>query len=142
MKTVAALGLLFALAGGPLHAVEEGEVHPIDRFYDHCIDKNGSTAGMVECTEKAYGKWDAEMNRVYGALLKALPPKKAAVLEQSQRDWLTYRDSNQKLIDAVYAGLQGTMYVPMHAYARLRLVRERTLLLTGYLELAKESADP
>jgi uncharacterized protein YecT (DUF1311 family) len=115
------------------------EKHPIDREYDECMEKHSSTAGMVECTDKAYKKWDAELNRAYGELLKKLPAKKAAILKQSQRDWLIYRDANFRLIDAIYDELQGTMYIPMRLYAKLRIVRERALLLSGYVELMGEA---
>lgn len=115
------------------------EKHPIDREYDECMEKNSSTAGMVQCTDKAYKKWDAELNRVYGVLMKKLPAKKAAVLKESQRDWLTYRDANYKLIDAIYDELQGTMYIPMRLYAKLRIVRERALLLSSYVELMADA---
>lgn len=118
---------------------EAAKQHPIDRFYEECIDKNASTAGMLDCTEKAFKKWDAELNRVYGELLKKLPPGKAADLRKAQRDWIIYRDSEFKLIDSLYGEMQGTMYVPAHAYARLRIVRERTLLLTHYSESIAES---
>lgn len=134
----AALAICFTMNG---RAAEEEAQHPIDKFYEDCVEKNGSTAGMVECADKAYKKWDAEMNRIYGELMKKLPAKKAAALKQSQRDWLTYRDSNFKLITEVYGSMEGTMYIPMHAYAKVRILRERTLLLKGYLELAEEAGE-
>jgi len=50
---------------------------PIDKALDACIEKNGSTAGMVECTDKAYAAWDKELNKNYGELMRALKqPKK------------------------------------------------------------------
>jgi uncharacterized protein YecT (DUF1311 family) len=117
----------------------EDETHAIDRFYDACVDKNDSTAGMLDCTEKAYKRWDAELNRVYADLLTALPAAKAANLKKAQRDWIVYRDSEFKAIGGIYDGLEGTIFVPAQAYSRLRVVRERTLLLTHYLELLKDA---
>src|SRR4051794_18482023 len=120
MKTPGA-SLVFAItvAISMLSAYSQDEKqHPIDRFYDECVDKNGSTAGMVECTEKAYKKWDTELNRVYGELLKKLPREKTADLKKAQRNWLTYRDAEFKAIAAVYSGLEGTMYVPAQVYSR------------------------
>jgi uncharacterized protein YecT (DUF1311 family) len=132
----AALAVCFTMNA---RAADEEAPHPIDKFYEDCVEKNGSTAGMVDCSDKAFKKWDAEMNRIYGELMKKLPAKKAAALKQSQRDWLTYRDSNFKLISEVYGSMEGTMYIPMHAYAKVRILRERTLLLKGYLELAEDA---
>ncbi|HZE69997.1 MAG TPA: hypothetical protein VE135_10795 [Pyrinomonadaceae bacterium] len=37
---------------------QETKVHPIDKFFESCTDKNPSTAGMVDCTSRAYKMWD------------------------------------------------------------------------------------
>jgi uncharacterized protein YecT (DUF1311 family) len=46
-------------------ALGEDEKHPIDRFYEACLEKSDSTSGMVQCAAKAHEKWDSELNRVY-----------------------------------------------------------------------------
>jgi len=49
---------------------QEPSQHPIDKALDACTDKNGSTAGMVQCTDKAYAAWDKELNKNYGLLMQ------------------------------------------------------------------------
>ena len=64
--------LLLATVSG----AQEQTPHAIDKALEACIDKNGSTAGMVECTDKAYAAWDKELNKNYGELMRALEPSR------------------------------------------------------------------
>jgi len=50
-KLVLALLSVFLLA--TVGVAQEPAQHPIDKALEACVDKNGSTAGMVECTDKA-----------------------------------------------------------------------------------------
>jgi uncharacterized protein YecT (DUF1311 family) len=108
--------------------------YPPDEFLDRCLAEpnHGSTAGQVECTNQARQRWDDEMNQDYRRLTDHLDLKTQALLRDAQRRWLHYRDADQLLIDAVYELTQGTMFAPMRAYSRLRLVRERSLMLKSY----------
>ena len=85
--------------------------------------------------------WDAEMNKAYNKLLNLLGPTKSHALRESQRAWIMFRDQEFRAIDDIYSLLQGTMYVPAQEYSRLRLVKERTLLLRHYVSLIAESRD-
>lgn len=126
------------LLGGSVFSQQEKK-HPIDKAYEACMEKNSSTAGMRECAEQAEKAWDKEMNRVYEKLRARLDEKGKSALKAAQLKWIAYRDEEYKQLDSLYSGLQGTMYIPMHAYARTHIVRERTLQLTGYLELLDEA---
>ena len=83
--------------------------------------------------------WDAEMNKAYDKLLNFLGPTKSQALRESQRAWIMFRDQEFRAIGDIYSLLQGTMYVPAQEYSRLRLVKERTLLLRRYVSLIAES---
>ena len=109
-------------------------IYPLDEFLDRCLAQRnqGSTAGQVECTNRARQRWNGEMNQVYRRLGAHLAPKTRTLLLNAQRRWLQYRDADRLLIDAVYELTKGTMYAPMEAYSRLRLVRERSLVLKSY----------
>src|SRR4030095_1090417 len=48
------VALLSLLMLATVSGAQEKTQHPIDKALEACIDKNGSTAGMVECTDKAY----------------------------------------------------------------------------------------
>jgi len=115
--------------------------YPLDEFLDQCLDRpnRGSTAGQVQCTNQAAERWDQEMNQAYQVLARRLAPSEQTLLQNAQRCWLRYRDADQALIDAVYETTTGTMYAPMQAYSRLRLVRERSLVLKSYFTVLTNS---
>jgi len=119
---------------------QEQSTHPIDKALDACIEKDGSTAGMIQCTDKAYVAWDRQLNKNYSELMRRLKPAQQTALKAAQLQWLKYRDSEFKLIDTIYDTLQGTMYLPMRISERLELVKTRALALNGYLELLEEGS--
>jgi uncharacterized protein YecT (DUF1311 family) len=115
--------------------------HAIDKALEACIDKNGSTAGMVTCTDKAYAAWDKELNKTYNELMRALKPNQKEALRLAQLEWLKYRDLDFKLIDSLYDAMQGTMYIPMRIDARMEVVKKRALELKGFLDLIQEGEE-
>jgi uncharacterized protein YecT (DUF1311 family) len=134
------LSILMLLCAFPvvLLAQEEQPHHPIDKALDACIGKNGSTAGMVECTDKAYAAWDKELNKNYGELMRALNPKQKEALRLAQLEWIKYRDLEFKSINSIYDALEGTRYIPMRFSAHLEVIKKRALELNDRLDLVKE----
>jgi uncharacterized protein YecT (DUF1311 family) len=130
-----ALALLLVGIG----VAQETPKHAIDKALEACLDKNQSTAGMVECEDKAYLKWDKELNRLYAELMKKISPDAKAALKDAQVQWLKFRDSEFKLLDGIYDKLEGTMYRPMRVDSRLEIVKRRALELNSHLELLKDS---
>jgi uncharacterized protein YecT (DUF1311 family) len=126
------------LAMGVVSGQEETK-HPIDKSLEACIDKNGSTAGMVECTDKAYAAWDKELNKNYSVLMQSLKPKQKETLRQAQLEWIKFRDLEFKLVNSLYDTMEGTMYIPMRVDARMEVIRKRALDLKGYLDLIKDA---
>jgi uncharacterized protein YecT (DUF1311 family) len=108
---------------------------PLEAADKACMDKASSTASMSECADASYKRWDQELNRVYGALRGKLKTPAQAALKESQREWLAYRDAENKTIGAVYHMMQGTMYVPMRASDAAEIVKARVKQLRGYLSL-------
>lgn len=135
-KAILMLAIIFSLAA--VCPAQENPQHRIDKALDACMEKNDSTAGMVECISKAYTQWDAELNKVYNELMKQLDAAGKASLKAAQLQWLKFRDSEFKLIDAVYSNLQGTMYIPMHADSRMQIVKNRAVELQSYLSILKD----
>jgi uncharacterized protein YecT (DUF1311 family) len=113
--------------------------HPIDKALDACIEKNGSTAGMVECTDQAYAAWDTELNKIYGQLMRTLSAKQKEALKLSELEWIKYRDLEFKFIDSIYDTMQGTMYIPMRVATRLEVIKKRALELQSHLDLIEDS---
>jgi len=114
MRALFSVLLLAAVA-----IAQEPAQHPIDKALEVCVDKNGSTAGMVECTDKAYAAWDKELNKSYGELMRALKPAQKEALRLAQLEWIKHRDLDFKFIDTVYDTMDGTMYIPMRIDARM-----------------------
>ncbi|HVS82562.1 MAG TPA: lysozyme inhibitor LprI family protein [Pyrinomonadaceae bacterium] len=117
---------------------QEQSKHPIDKALDACTDKNGSTAGMVQCTDQAYAAWDKELNKNYGLLMQNLKAQQKDALKAAQLEWIKQRDLEFKFIDSVYDALEGTMYISMRIAARMEVVKHRALELHEYLDLVKE----
>jgi uncharacterized protein YecT (DUF1311 family) len=138
-KLMLALLSVFLLAAVAI--AQEPAQHPIDKALEACIDKNGSTAGMVECTDKAYAAWDKELNKSYGELMRALKPTQKEALRLAQLEWIKHRDLDFKFIDSVYDTMDGTMYIPMRIDARMEVVKKRALELKGFLDLVKEGGE-
>ncbi len=137
-KLISALTAALLLTTVSLVSLAQEPQHPIDKALEACIDKNGSTAGMVECTDKAYTAWDKELNKNYNELMRALKPGQKESLRLAQLEWLKYRDLDFKLIDSVYDTMEGTMYIPMRVDDRMEVVKKRALELKGYLDLIRE----
>lgn len=121
--------------GSPMLKAEE---HPIDAFLTSCLAKDTTTAGMVQCTDLAYRRWDEELNRQYRQLMARLSGSDQTVLRDAQRRWLAWRDTEFALIDALYRPMQGTMYSPMQLADRLEIVKNRTLELAAYNQLRND----
>ena len=135
------VALLSVLLLATVTGAQEQAQHPIDKALEACIDKNGSTAGMVECTDKAYAAWDKELNQNYGELMRTLKPRQKEALRLAQFEWIKYRDLDFKLIDSIYDTMQGTMYIPMRVDARMEVIKKRALELKGYVDLVQESGE-
>ncbi|MEZ4524539.1 MAG: lysozyme inhibitor LprI family protein [Desulfobacterales bacterium] len=121
----------------PSHAetADTGESHPIDREMYACMDRDPSTANMINCIHVAAEKWDGELNRVYQDLRERLKPEAQKSLTEAQRAWIAYRDLEFKNIQGLYAGFEGTVYHPMRAESRMQITKNRVMELVSYLSL-------
>ena len=135
------LALISALLLASASIAQDQAPHPIDKALEACIDKNGSTAGMVQCTDKAYAAWDKELNQNYGELMRTLKATQKESLRLAQLEWIKYRDLDFKLIDSIYDTMQGTMYIPMRIDARMEVIKKRALELKGFLDLVQEGGE-
>ncbi|HRK73719.1 MAG TPA: DUF1311 domain-containing protein [Rhodothermales bacterium] len=114
---------------------EAGE-HPIDTKLNTCLEKNPSTAGMIQCLDEAYRAWDGLLNTSYNGLLATLKPAQQTKLRNLQRQWITFRDAEFAFINDFYP-TQGTMWVPVRMSERVDVVKSRALQLSSYLESLK-----
>lgn len=136
----AVLGLALAallFANTPQAKAQEQAADPIDIALKACLDKpdSQSTAGMVECLTTAYQSWDKALNAVYLALGKTLDPKSRAQLKRAQRQWVAYRDAERRFEKAPWTFDRGTLIQLTLNQQNVDMVRNRVLMLRGYLPM-------
>jgi uncharacterized protein YecT (DUF1311 family) len=112
--------------------------HPIDLRMEQAIEQDPSTAGSVAAISKAAEQWDAELNKAYRKLKTTMKPAEWQALVEAQRAWIAFRDAQLKALDAFYANMEGTMFVPMAAHDSMELTRERALYLLAMVDLLAE----
>ena len=124
--------LFFVLA----HAAQsQPKPHPIDIAVTQCMEENSSTAGMVQCLQKGYEKWDEELNKQYKKLNARLSKEQKAALQASQREWVKFRDLELAYLTELYATQEGTMYRVVLATEQLEVIKRRALILGKHNEL-------
>lgn len=78
-----------------LPLVSIAQVASLSKQFDACMDKSGGvTQGMVECMVAETKRHDARLNKAYKALMGSLNPERQKQLQEAQRAWLKFRDSN------------------------------------------------
>ncbi|MDX2002589.1 MAG: lysozyme inhibitor LprI family protein [Chitinophagales bacterium] len=108
--------------------------HPIEIQLEACLDSSESTAGMCECECVAAQAWDLELNKYYKLLMGVLSPEAKELLRQSQRNWLAYRDAEQKFSSQFYTDMEGTMWRAVNAGRYREIVKKRAEELRSYYE--------
>ena len=71
--------------------------------------------------------------------MRKLKPAGKQVLKTAQLSWITYRDTEFKLIDSLYDEIQGTMYIPMRYDEKMQIVKQRALAMSAHLDTLNES---
>ncbi|MFZ2960420.1 MAG: lysozyme inhibitor LprI family protein [Candidatus Ozemobacteraceae bacterium] len=124
----------------PGMAAETPKKHAIDVQVDKLLAQDESTNGMIQAFAKGQELWDKELNKVYQELTKALAKDEAEkkILVEAQRAWVSFRDQEMKLLQAIYGKKEGTMYRPMAANDVMQLTRTRALALKDWLILLTE----
>lgn len=105
----------------------------IDRAYQACLDRAGTTAAQLACVDQAYGAWDKVLNETYKAALAGLSPANQELLREAQRKWLAYRDADSRFQAADWTFGQGTFFRVVLADASLQIVKARALVLDSYV---------
>jgi uncharacterized protein YecT (DUF1311 family) len=141
----AALAMGLEVSGVPEFLAAEGDApesavnpekrnHPLDLELEACLTLDPSTAGMINCLNLAYEKWDAELNRVYQELRGALNPEGRESLREAQRAWIAFRDAEFDLMARMYGPGDGSLARVEAAGRRVDFIRSRVLALSAYME--------
>ncbi len=125
-------------------SVEQFEKYYKD-YTQTCLDNGYGGAGSIPCFV-AYELWDRELNIYYKKLYNILNENQKKELKKSQLKWLESRDAtldfNAKMLDAIYNGMEGTMYSLMRAgdYNDFMypVIKERALFLKSWFEYYKK----
>jgi uncharacterized protein YecT (DUF1311 family) len=108
----------------------------IERLCSRRMELDFSTAGTVHAISALNSDYDKLLNKYYKMLNVRLSTTDQAILKQSQRNWIAFRDSEIKLIGALradkYSG-GGTIQSIFHASYVLELTKKRVFEMVSYL---------
>lgn len=67
----------------------------LTKQFHACMDKSdGVTQNMVECIDAEVKRQDTRLNKAYKALMADLNAQRKKQLQEAQRAWLKFRDTN------------------------------------------------
>jgi uncharacterized protein YecT (DUF1311 family) len=110
----------------------------IDRAMEVAMEKDPSTAGMIQAISAADVKWDKRMNSAYNSLRKRMEAEEWKSLVSAQKAWINYRDLQIASIETTYSKLEGSMWRPVSASRVMEITKERALFLEALLENISE----
>jgi len=107
---------------------------PIDTALNACLDSptGYSTVGQTDCAAKAATAWESELNKIYEKLMHQLDPASQSLLRTSQRQWLAFRQAEQKFQAGPWTHDKGTLMGVTIALENVDIVRSRVLTLRHY----------
>lgn len=107
----------------------------IDQDLEKCLSKDNSTAGQRNCINSARDSWDKELNKSYISLSQKLTKTGKQELVEAQRNRISFRDFEFKLIDKYYFDVKkGTLFYVIAENKKLEIVKERALQIKEYEE--------
>jgi uncharacterized protein YecT (DUF1311 family) len=136
MNKIGNIILLFAfiICGSPAFAQSDTTENPIDKQFRQCLDssQNETTYGMTACTIRAEDAWDKELNKYYNLLVQTLSKDEKDKLQQSQKLWLAFRDSESTFSSTMYKNMNGTIWDMANVLSELHIIKHRALELQAY----------
>jgi len=118
--------------GLSVHA-QTHEVHAIDSKLNKALEQDLSTADQLGVIASAAEEWKQLMLTSYGELEKQLPADVGTALKQSQRTWDLFYRQERTIITRLYENTEGTMFKPLEALDKMRLLKDRALQLDALL---------
>ena len=98
MNTLKRFSAALAIAAAT-HAAGAHETG-LSKQHAACLDKSGGTTmGMTECITTETQRQDARLNKAYKALMAELPSLRKKQLQEAQRAWIKFRDTNCAFYD-------------------------------------------
>jgi uncharacterized protein YecT (DUF1311 family) len=114
----------------------------VERFMAKWTDLDYTDAGMSDGAYAGAKLYDSLLNKYYKRLLAVLKPDDKKVLTQAQKAWLSFRDSEYKLVETIskdeYSG-GGTMQRLTESGEYLNLVKNRAIAIFLHYTRATQS---
>lgn len=102
------------------------------------LEKDYSTTGMINAGSFAIESYDQLMNKYYKLLFNCLDNEDQFILKQAQRDWLRYRNSEEKF-NGTFTEYKntggGTIFGPLTLARDLEITRQRVREIYSYFHL-------
>ena len=119
---------------GPIATEFAVDTFKVERLTEKWMKLNYTDAGMSEATYNQAKEYDVLLNKYYKKLLGILNAEERTKLVAAQRSWISFRDNEEKLLEAVndkvYSG--GTIEGLTNASEYMNLVQNRTKGLYSY----------
>ncbi|WP_158559092.1 lysozyme inhibitor LprI family protein [Deminuibacter soli] len=111
----------------------------IERWAAACLELDESDASMRQVEAERAGLYDSLLNKYYHKLNDVLKGDDRKILQQAQRNWLQYRDSELQLLSTVakdeYSG-GGTIQRLINASEYTSIVEGRTIAIFNHYQRA------
>ncbi len=108
--------------------------HPIEMMMESCLSRNVTTVDISDCYLKARESWDRELNRVYALNQARLKDTAKKELKATQQEWIKFRNSAEKTIQAVYAEREGSIWGNITSEKIMEITKEQAVRLNSLLE--------
>lgn len=127
----ALLLILFAWSGA---GVCQETAAQIDSALARWIERSdGSTASVRFCFSRGIEKMDQRLNALYQSLLGKLNEEQKALLRDSQRKWLAFREAEAKLASAVDPNAGGSLALIAADSFQFEMIKNRVRDFEAFL---------
>jgi uncharacterized protein YecT (DUF1311 family) len=106
----------------------------IDKRFNDCIEENGCTVCIEECTIRAIKDWRAEMNKYYTLLLDSLDKPSKDKLISSQTNWLEFSEFELQFNNEFYSNMDGTIWNGVGLQQSKEKIKSRALTLKAHYD--------
>ena len=102
------------------------------RRKDECMQKDSSTAGMIQCVNAEFAIQDKILNENYKKAMDVLTEENRKILKDVQRKWIAYKEAK-----CAFYPKQGTIHRLDAADCYLQMTKERIGELGHVIEIFK-----
>ncbi|WP_299025615.1 lysozyme inhibitor LprI family protein [uncultured Campylobacter sp.] len=121
-----------AIKAKPASSIEETSEEEFDESQarvDECMQKDSSTAGMIQCIDAEFAIQDKLLNQNYKKAMSVLNDENKKKLKDIQRKWVAYKEAKCPFVPPM-----GTLYAVTAADCYLQMTKERARELASLAE--------